>query len=62
MKSIPLSVPMGGDSASCIHDDECREIVSTINSHIRFRCPLMVEVEDDVEFPEWHESCFDGAV
>ena len=61
MKTIPLSEPMGGDSSCCIHSELCEAIVKSIdNEHIKFRCPLVVEVDDDVEYPGVrHESCFE---
>jgi len=59
MKTIPLSEPMGGDSSCCIHDAQCKEFIKNIdNKDIIFRCPLVVTVDDDVEFAGgWHESC-----
>lgn len=62
MKTIPLSEPMGGDCSCCVHGDQCKAIVDHgINdNNIQFRCPLTVEVDDDVEYAgEWHDSCFD---
>jgi len=58
-KSIPLSEPMGGESSCCIHSEQCRDFVESIrNQQITFRCPLMVVVDDNVEYAgEWHESC-----
>ena len=59
IKNIPLSEAMGGDNSCCVHNAQCIELVKNIkNKNIKFRCPLMVEVDDDVEFAgEWHESC-----
>ena len=58
-KSIPLSEPMGGESSCCIHSEQCRDLVESIrNQSIVFRCPLMIEVDDNVEYAgRWHESC-----
>lgn len=59
MKSIPLSEPMGGDHTCCVHDELCMKLIKDVDDrNIKFRCPLMVEVDDDVEYAgEWHESC-----
>ena len=59
MKTIPLSEPMGGDCSCCVHDDQCKAIVESINDDIQFRCPLTIEVDDDIEYAgERHDSCF----
>ena len=58
-KSIPLSEPMGGDSSCCIHGEQCKELIDSVdNSEIQFRCPLTVEVGIDVEYDR-HISCFE---
>jgi len=58
-KIIPLGEPMGRDSSVCTHSAQCMEIMkTTINKEIQFRCPLLVVVDDDVEFGgDQHESC-----
>lgn len=61
MKIIPLSVPMGGDCTCCVHGDQCKAIADTTITEdtLRFRCPLTVQVDDDVHYAgDWHESCF----
>ena len=59
MKLIPLSEPMGGDDTCCMQNEKCKQIVDTMSGCTAFRCPLMVEVGDDVEYAgKWHESCF----
>lgn len=59
MKRIPLSEPMGADHSCCKNDVHCIELVKNADGrNIKFRCPLMIEVEDDIEYAgEWHESC-----
>lgn len=64
MKTIPLSEPMGGDCSCCVHGDQCRDFVDSIdNVDITFRCPLTIEVENDINYADhWHESCFDNKI
>ena len=64
MKTIPLSEPMGGCDSCCVHNNQCKEIINSMeNSNIQFRCPLLVEVDDDIEYAgPWHESCFEEKV
>ncbi len=66
MKTIPLSEPMGGDCSCCVHGEQCKDLIESIdNVKISFRCPLTVEVDDDVKYAgDWHDSCFsrDGEV
>jgi len=60
MKCVPLCDPMGGDASCCIHGEQCKELIDSVdNSEIQFRCPLTVEVEISVEYYR-HVSCFEG--
>ena len=58
MKLIPLSEVICGDSTSCTNGDTCKRIMDQMGL-CSFRCPLMAEVDDDVEYAgEWYDSCF----
>jgi len=59
-KSIPLSEPMGGDSSCCIHSEQCKELIESLdNDNIKFRCPFMIEVRENLEYAGGpHDSCF----
>lgn len=59
-KMIPLSEPMGGDPTCCIHGEQCKDLFTSCeNDLIKFRCPLMIEVDADVEYGGGNpDSCF----
>lgn len=53
-KWIPLNDLMGNESKCCKNDYLCKPLqdIARKNKFIKFRCPLIVEVDEDVEFGE----------
>ena len=39
----------------CIHDDTCKVIKNALTDHYLFRCPLVIEVDDD-NYPKIKED------
>jgi 5'-3' exonuclease len=63
-KNIPLSEPMGGDASCCIHSEQCKQLIESLdNDMIQFRCPFMIEVRENLEYAgRPHNSCFEEIV
>ena len=53
-KWIPLNTPMGNESKGCKLDHFCKPLqdIALERGIYKFRCPLLVEVDEDVEFGE----------
>lgn len=53
-KWTPLNEPMGNESECCRNAHHCKPFqdIALKNKFIKFRCPLVVEVDEDVEFGE----------
>ena len=44
-----------GDCRHCIHQDECAPLKQHVsqehlNGHYRFRCPILIEVDENIEY------------
>lgn len=53
-KWIELKKPLGSCS-HCVHNLECEPLQnhvldSTLNGKYRFQCPILVEVDEDIEY------------